>query len=54
MEHGKRIMILIVLLLAALGCYVIGLHLGALLFIVAGVLLECAFWLHLFNREQKK
>ena len=54
MEHGKRIAILIGLLVAALICYGIGMQLGALVFLLIGALLECAFWLRLFKTDSNK
>ncbi|MCZ4337191.1 hypothetical protein [Shewanella colwelliana] len=49
MEHGKRLVALFVLLLAALVFYGIGMHYSALAFILVGALLECGFWLKLFK-----
>lgn len=54
MGHGKRIAILIGLLVAALVCYGIGMQLGALIFVIIGALLECGFWLRLFKTDSNK
>ncbi len=49
MAHGKRMALLVGLLIGALICYDVGMHLGALSLLVVGALLECGFWLRLFK-----
>ena len=56
MSTKTRWSILLVLLVAALGCYAVGFGGGVVAFVVAGLGFELAFWIGLFRkvREGKK
>ena len=49
---SNRLPMLIGLLGAALVCYFLGFLSGAVIFLVAGLLLELAFWVRLFRRNR--
>ncbi len=53
MAHGKRMALLVGLLIGALICYGLGMHFGALGLLIAGAVLECSFWLRLFRSPNK-
>ena len=51
MKPKTRWLILFILILAALGSYSIGFGRGVMVFIIAGILFELAFWVGLFKSE---
>ncbi|MCE9679975.1 hypothetical protein LZP69_12450 [Shewanella sp. AS1] len=54
MEHNKRIVFLICLLVLAFVFYGVGMHNSALGLVIVGALFETIFWLQLFRRSSKK
>jgi len=52
MKTSGRLPLLLGLIGAAMACYLIGLVLGAVAFMVAGAILELSFWVRLFRRRQ--
>ncbi|GGF81244.1 hypothetical protein [Alteromonas lipolytica] len=54
MSTFKRVSLLAVLLLGALGFYQVGFQSGALLFLALGVVLEISFWFGVFKWQKAK
>ena len=48
MKTSGRLPVLLGLIGAAMACYLIGFVLGAVVFLVAGAILEMSFWVRLF------
>lgn len=53
MTGWKRLGILLMILLAALVCYAVGIAASVFLLVLLGGLFELAFWLGLFKSSQK-
>ena len=49
-----RLMIMLLCLVLALGCYFVGIPAGGIGFLILGLVLECGFWLSAFGRRKKK
>lgn len=54
MHPGLRLMIMLLCLLLALGCYFVGVPAGGMSFLILGGIFECGFWLIAFGRRKKK
>jgi len=52
LKSARRIIITLFCLLAAIACYVIGIPIGGVLFLVLGIIFEGVFWLRLFRRNE--
>ncbi|MBT8448114.1 MAG: hypothetical protein KJO69_00385 [Gammaproteobacteria bacterium] len=52
MKSTTRLRVLLFLILAALGSYSIGFARGVMIFIIAGIIFELAFWIGLFRTKQ--
>ncbi|WP_226703734.1 hypothetical protein [Microbulbifer elongatus] len=52
MSRIKRTLIAFVCLFAAIACYVFGIPVGGVVFLVLGVVLEGIFWFQLFRRRR--
>ena len=48
-----RVVIIVMCLFAAIGCYVFGIPAGGIAFLVAGVIFEAMFWLGIFGKWKK-
>ncbi|MCU7553408.1 hypothetical protein OCL06_02210 [Alteromonas sp. ASW11-19] len=48
----SRIAVIVLCLLAAIGCYVVGLRAGIVVFVLLGVVFELIFWLRLASRDR--
>ncbi|WP_193747516.1 hypothetical protein [Cellvibrio sp. OA-2007] len=48
-----RAAVIVVCLVAAIGCYVFGIPVGGVAFLVAGIIFEAMFWLGIFGKWKK-
>ncbi|HSC67705.1 MAG TPA: hypothetical protein VLC79_08445 [Cellvibrio sp.] len=53
MKTFTRAIITLACLLAAIGCYVFGVPVGGIVFLIAGVLFEGLFWFGVFGYKKK-
>lgn len=55
MKTMTRLLVIILCLIAAIGCYAVGFRVGSIAFFVLGVIFEGCFWLGLFpgNKSSK-
>lgn len=53
MKTITRVAIIVACLLAAIACYVFGVPVGGVAFLVAGLIFEGMFWLGVFGKWKK-
>lgn len=53
MKPILRVAVIVICLFAAIGCYVFGIPMGGVAFLVAGIVFEAMFWLGIFGKWKK-